>query len=83
MSQRDVQTAGSDAVVEAVNKPALQAPQPSLPEQKVTAVELAELSKTNQCVSCHSVTEPRIGPPFNAVAIRSSQQPQTIRGRRS
>ena len=76
--KRDAQTAASDAVAEAVNKPALQAAQPSPPERKVTVSELAELSKKNQCVSCHSVTEPRIGPPFNAVAIRYSQQPRAV-----
>jgi len=70
--------ATSDAVAEAAKEPAVQLRQPSQPTRKVTGTELEELSRKNQCVSCHSVTEPRIGPPFNVVAIRYSQQPRAV-----
>jgi cytochrome c len=36
------------------------------------------LSKANQCVSCHSVTETRIGPPFRAVAARYAERPRAL-----
>lgn len=52
--------------------------QPAMPERKVTVAELDQISKANQCVSCHSVTEPRIGPPFNAIANRYAQQPRAV-----
>jgi len=70
--------ATSDAVAEAAKEPTVQLRQPSQPTRKVTGTELEELSRKNQCVSCHSVTEPRIGPPFNVVAIRYSQQPRAV-----
>ena len=66
------------AVAGGPNATALPSPQSQQSERKVTPAELEELSRKNQCSSCHSVTEARIGPPFNAVAIRYGQQPRAV-----
>ncbi len=51
---------------------------PSPPRRKVTRVALEKISEKHHCEACHSVNEVRIGPPFNAVAIRYAQQPRDI-----
>lgn len=48
------------------------------PAKRVSVSELEQLSRANQCVSCHSVKEARIGPPFNAIALRYSGQPRNV-----
>lgn len=57
-----------------VKAPAVARPAAAQPVPKVTVAELEQISKANQCVSCHSVTQARIGPPFAAVAARYAQQ---------
>ena len=57
-----------------VSSPAAQ----QAPAKPTSIAELEKLSSTNQCVSCHSVTEPRIGPPFRWVALRYAGQPRNI-----
>ncbi len=52
--------------------------QPQRPTKKITTSELEALSKANQCDSCHSATELRIGPPFSAVALRYAHQPRRV-----
>jgi len=56
--------------------PATATPAPVQPARKVTVAKIEQMSKANQCVSCHSVKEARIGPPFAAVAARYAQQPR-------
>jgi cytochrome c len=53
-------------------------PVPQAPANRVSASELEQLSRADQCVSCHSVKEARIGPPFNAIALRYSGQPRNV-----
>jgi cytochrome c len=51
---------------------------PQVPAKRVSVSELEKLSRANQCVSCHSVREARIGPPFSAIALRYSGRPRKV-----
>ena len=43
-----------------------------------TVAQLEELMRANQCVSCHAVSEARIGPPLQAIAARYAQRPRAV-----
>jgi streptogramin lyase/cytochrome c551/c552 len=46
--------------------------------RRVSAAEMERLSVSNMCVTCHSVTEPRNGPAFSAIAARyAGRQPRS------
>jgi cytochrome c len=44
----------------------------------VTAEELEQLSKSYQCVTCHSVTDVRNGPSFKSITERYRERPRSV-----
>jgi cytochrome c len=52
-----------------------------LPQMSVaqgTGAAGAALAKTSRCYACHTLTEPLIGPPYQAIAIRYSGDRTTM-----